>query len=138
VVVFRETWRMTAEDLAGLVVPGDPAAQFLAARRLVERFRLPDRCFVKIASEMKPMYVDFRSPAYVASLAACVRSAGAKHGGDTAVTLSEMLPTPELTWVTDHTGETYFGELRIQVTDPEPAATVHRWPPGDARPDVRP
>lgn len=134
-VVFRETWRTTVEDLAELTVNGDEPGQYLAGRRVVARFGLPDRCFVKISSEVKPMFVDFTSPQYVASFAAAVRAARQQHGGDTRVSISEMLPTPELTWVADAKGNTYFGELRVQMTDPALAGTVARWSLPDGGPE---
>lgn len=125
-VVSRETWRMTAAHLAGLTLRGDEPGQYLAGRRLVAEHGLPDRCFAKIATESKPVYVDFTSPAFVASFGSAVRAAAAAHGDRTQVAFSEMLPTQEQTWVPDRDGRTYFGELRLQVTDPAYADTVDR------------
>jgi hypothetical protein len=124
-VVFRETWRMTIDDIAALMIQGNEAEQYLAARRLVASLNLPDRCFAKIASETKPVYVDFTSPLYLASFCSLLRAAQQSHGGGTAVTLSEMLPTPDQTWVPDSAGRKYFAELRLQVTDPAYARTVY-------------
>jgi lantibiotic biosynthesis dehydratase-like protein len=137
-VVFRETWRMTVGDLAELTVPGNEPEQYVGGRRLVAARDLAERCFARIGSETKPMYVDFTSPAYLASFAASVRSAEQAHGGDIAVKFSEMLPTPDQTWVPDREGRTYFGELRLQVTDPAYALTVNRDAVEDADPQARP
>ena len=38
--------------------------------------------------------------------------------------MSEMLPNPEQSWLTDAKGDTYTGELRIVAVDPE------SWRPG--------
>lgn len=127
-VVLRETWRMTVEDLVEITVRGDEPGQYLAGRRVVARYGLPARCFVRLSSEVKPMYVDFTSPQYVASFAAAIRAARLRHGGDTKVSVSEMLPTPDLAWVADWEGHRYLSELRVQMTDPAYASTVSRWP----------
>lgn len=120
-VVSRETWRLSLDDVAELLTH-DEEALYLGARRLVARLSLPDRCYAKISTEVKPVYVDFTSPAYLGSLSAMLRSAR-DTGKPVVVTLTEMLPTPEETWVPDAAGRTYFSELRLQVTDPVPAAT---------------
>ena len=123
-VCFRETWRTTVGDLSELTaVRGEPE-QYLAGRRVRAAMGLPERCFVKISTEVKPIYVDFTSPLYVASLCTMLRAALESGGPATAVTLSEMLPTPDQTWVPDSQGRTYFGELRIHLTDPELAQTL--------------
>jgi hypothetical protein len=125
-VLFRETWRMRVGDLGDLMALTGEAGQYLAGRRLTARLGLPDRCFVKISSETKPIYVDFTSPVYVASLCTMLRAAREAGGADTAVVISEMLPTPDRTWVPDAAGRTYFGEIRLHLTDPEIADTVTR------------
>jgi hypothetical protein len=123
-VVFRETWRMTIADLGQLAGTAlrDEAGQYLAGRSLAAELGLPDRCFVKVASEAKPCYVDFTSPLYVASFCTMLRSAKESAGPGTKVTISEMLPTPDQTWVPDRDGRRYFGEIRLHVTDPASAA----------------
>jgi len=123
-VVFRQAWRMSLDNLSDLMSARGEAEQYLAGRRLMARLGLPERCFVRISTETKPVYVDFTSPLYVASLGTMLRAAQEARGGDTAVTISEMLPTPDLTWVADRDGQRYFGELRLHLTDPELAATV--------------
>lgn len=122
-VVFRETWRLSADDLDDLAaVPlRDEAGQYLAARGLARELRLPDRCFVKISTEAKPFYVDFTSPLYVASFCSMLRVAKSATGEAVRVTITEMLPTPEQTWVPDRDGRRYFGEIRMHITDPAAA-----------------
>jgi len=123
-VLFRETWRTHVADLADLLTLKGEAARYLAGRRLVARLGLPDRCFVKIASERKPVYVDFTSPLYVASLCTMLRAARDEHGDAVEVVISEMLPTPDQAWIPDAAGNRYLGEFRLQVTDPERATTT--------------
>lgn len=115
-VVSRETWRSTVGETGLATVTGD-RTRFLAARRWRMRLGLPERVFVRVGSEIKPTYVDFRAPHYVLSLCAFLRAAHADGGLETAVTITEMLPTPEQAWVPDAHGHRYFSELRIQMSD---------------------
>jgi surfactin synthase thioesterase subunit len=113
-VVNRETWRSTVEATGLAEVTGD-RDRFLAARRWRAELGLPERVFVRIDTETKPVYVDFRSPHYVRSLCSFLRSAAANGGAGANVVVTEMLPTPEQAWVPDAAGNRYFSELRIQV-----------------------
>ncbi|MEU5538483.1 lantibiotic dehydratase [Streptomyces sp. NPDC020362] len=122
-VVVRETWRTTCEA-TDLTKVRDEAGEFLAARRWRSRLGLPERCFVKIATEAKPLYVDFTSPLYVSALCASLRAALKRQNGDVALTVTEMLPDPAEAWVPGPDGEGYFGELRFHITDPRPAAAA--------------
>jgi hypothetical protein len=125
-VVFRETWRLRLEDTAELMAARADPDQYLAARRLMRELGLPRRCFVRISTERKPIYVDFTSPLYVASLRAMLRAAANEGRDGVSVTISEMLPTPDQSWVPDREGRTYFGEFRLQLTDPAEPATHPR------------
>lgn len=133
-VLFRETWRLRVDDLGELTALGGEAEQYLAARRLVARLDLPNRCFVKISTEKKPVYVDFASPLYITSLCTMLRAARESRGGDVEVTITEMLPTPDQTWVSDAEGRRYFGEIRLHVTDRAPAAEAVPGPEGHGGP----
>ncbi|WP_406835841.1 lantibiotic dehydratase [Streptomyces sp. AHU1] len=126
-VVVRETWRTTCEA-TGLTAIRDEAGEFLAARRWRGRLGLPERCFVKIATEAKPLYIDFTSPLYVSALCASLRAALKRQSGDVALTVTEMLPDPAEAWVPGPDGESYFGELRFHITDPRPAAAAVATP----------
>jgi surfactin synthase thioesterase subunit len=113
-VVSRQTWRTTVAGAGLADVTGD-RARFLAARRWRARLGLPERVFIRLGTETKPFYVDFRSPHYVRSLCSFLRSAAAGGGGDAGVVVTEMLPTPDQAWVPDADGNRYFSELRLQV-----------------------
>jgi hypothetical protein len=126
-VVVRETWRTTCEA-TDLTAVRDEAGEFLAARRWRGRLGLPERCFVKIATEAKPLYIDFTSPLYVSALCASLRAALKRQSGDVALTVTEMLPGPAEAWVPGPDGESYFGELRFHITDPRPAAAAVATP----------
>jgi hypothetical protein len=115
-VVSRRTWRTTI-GASGIADATEFPDRFLAARRWRMALGLPERVFIKIATETKPVYVDFRAPRYVSSFCAMARAAGA----DVPLTITEMLPEPEQAWVPDAQGRRYFSELRVQVRDPEAA-----------------
>ncbi|MET8043680.1 hypothetical protein ABZU25_22795 [Micromonospora sp. NPDC005215] len=72
---------------------------------------------MKISTEVKPCYVDLSGPLYARSLCAMV-DAAARIGPDSAVVVTELLPAPGDSWVTDAQGRGYVGELRLQMTDP--------------------
>jgi hypothetical protein len=116
-VVSRRTWRTTVGACPLSTAVGD-RERYLAARRWRAELGLPDRMFVKIASETKPTYVDLTSPLFVSSLATMARSARLSGGGDVAMTVSEMLPDTDQAWVPDGRGRRYISELRLQIVDP--------------------
>ena len=119
-VVARRTWRTTIGE-SGLAGATEFPDRFLAARRWRAALGLPDRVFVKIATETKPVFVDFAAPRYVSAFCAMVRSARIAGGDGVRLTVSEMLPDTGQAWLPDADGRRYFSELRLQVRDPEPA-----------------
>jgi hypothetical protein len=124
-VVARETWRHTVAEL-DFAKLNDERERYLRVREWTAALGLPDRVFAKISTEVKPIYVDFTSPTYIAVLCMAIR-AGLRTGGpEAAVTISEMLPTPPQAWVPDAEGHRYVSELRLLVVDPQRAG----WPGG--------
>jgi hypothetical protein len=117
-VVHRETWRTTLGETGLGVQPRSELDRYLAVRRWRASFGLPERVFIRVGTEIKPCYVDFTSPAYVAAFLAMVRSAYSAGGAGTRLTISELLPSPEQAWLPDAAGNRYFSELRITVVDP--------------------
>ncbi|MBQ0902235.1 lantibiotic dehydratase [Micromonospora sp. U21] len=115
-VVARRTWRTTVAD-SGLVGVTGEAERFLAVRMWRARLGLPERVFVKVGTEVKPCYVDLTGPLYAQSLCAMV-DAAARTGPDVGVIVTELLPAPSESWVTDARGRGHVSELRLQVTDP--------------------
>jgi hypothetical protein len=92
VVVQRASWRVPAAELTALrALP--PARRHLA---LVETFReqgVPDRVFVTLPHEPKPVHVHLGSPHLVELLLASVR--------ESDVLVAEMLPGPDEMWLGD-------------------------------------
>lgn len=115
VIIARETWRVAPSTLAWPAIEA-PAGRFLAARRWARELGLPRWVFAKTPEEVKPVYVDFESALYIELFAKLVRSAS-------SVTISEMLPSVQDTWLEDANAERYTSELRIVAVDPV------RWQP---------
>jgi hypothetical protein len=116
-VVTRETWRTTIAG-TGLVPATGRIPEYLAARRLRRALDLPERVFAKIATEVKPVYLDLTSPRYVSAFTTMLRTAAAAHGDDVPVTITELLPGPDQAWLPDAQNRHYCAELRIQIVDP--------------------
>jgi hypothetical protein len=100
---------------------------FLTARGEFESYReveawrralgLPDQVYAKLGGEVKPVYLDFRSPISVLSFLAAARAVPRGAKAPTTVTLSEALPGPDQAWIRDAHGGRYFGEIRMAVVD---------------------
>ncbi|MGW0882400.1 lantibiotic dehydratase [Streptomyces sp. NPDC002671] len=118
-VVARETWRVPAAG-AEFAEEKDEARRFVRARHWRAELGLPRFVFVVSPTESRPFYVDFDSPVYVTILAKALRRLARKDPEGT-VTITEMLPTPEQTWLTDGEGRRYTSELRFVAFDTEPA-----------------
>lgn len=117
-VVARETWRRTVSELGLFTGIDDERERYLAVQRWRRELGLPDRVFVGIATETKPVYADLTSPLHIRALSTMLRSGLRSAGPDTPVTISEMSPTPEESWVPDAEGRVYASELRIVAVDP--------------------
>ncbi|WP_167666744.1 thioesterase domain-containing protein [Micromonospora narathiwatensis] len=116
-VVVRESWRTTADE-CGLADATGSLGRYLAVRRWRRTLNLPEQVYVKLATEIKPCYVDLSSPLFASSLCAMVRAARQRAGGGVALVVSEALPGPHQAWVPDAHGRRYQSELRLQVVDP--------------------
>jgi len=114
VVVARESWRFTAEQLR-FAHAQTPPARFLEAQRWARTVGLPRFVFARSPNEVKPVFVDLHSPALLEVLAKQVR-------GAEALSVTEMLPTPDQTWLEDAAGQRCVAELRMLAVDPIPFA----------------
>jgi hypothetical protein len=101
-VVQRAQWR----------VEGLPFRDVDGAAAWRDGLGIPERVFVRVPGEMKPIYADFASPMSVEML---VRFAA----GASRVSISEMIPGPEGLWLCDAAGNTYTSELRCIAVDPQ-------------------
>ncbi|WP_425413384.1 lantibiotic dehydratase [Micromonospora pallida] len=115
VVLARESWRFTAAglDFAGLPDEGE---RFHRVRRWQREHALPRHVFVKTPVEEKPFHLDFASLAAVDLFARAMRRT-VGHDPAATVRLTEMLPGPEQTWLTDAQGRHRTAELRLVAVD---------------------
>jgi hypothetical protein len=119
VVFWRERWQFAAEDL-GFAREAEPVDRFLAARRWALAERLPRFVFFKVPIEWKPCYADLDSPLYVEILSKLVRNNAKSGGPENTVSVTEMLPLIEESWLVDAEGRHYTSELRIAALEVEP------------------
>ena len=117
VTVCRETWRFPPSELS-FAFEKDETARFLAARRFARSHDLPRFVFIKVPVEIKPFYVDFDSPIYVDILSKSIRRTKEKGNADALVSVTEMHPRADETWLPDAEGNHYTSELRIVCVDP--------------------
>ncbi|MDT5270747.1 MAG: hypothetical protein QOH49_2933 [Acidobacteriota bacterium] len=115
-VVNRESWGFHHAELEFAGVK-DEAERFLAARAWGRAHAMPRFVFVKLPTETKPFYLDFESPIYVDVLSKVVRQMEGQPLSERAITVSEMLPGPDQTWLPDAEGNRYTSELRMVAVD---------------------
>lgn len=127
-VVKRESWRISCRDLTFLHAKSE-TDRFIGARFWAHRLGLPRWVFARFPQEFKPVYVDLESPASVEAMVKLGRRALDLAGKAAELGLSEMLPNPNQSWLTDAKGNLYTSELRIVAVDPK------AWqPPGPYTP----
>ena len=114
-VIARESWRFPAAALHFAAERGE-ARRFVHARRWRDAHELPRFVFVVSPTEPRPFYVDLDSPVYVSILAKAARRL-TRSDPTARLTVTEMLPTPEQTWLPDHRGARYSSELRFVAVD---------------------
>jgi hypothetical protein len=106
-VLAREAWNVPAAE-----VP--QRAQDVGA--FARDLGMPRRVFVKSPLERKPMYLDTNSPVLARILCRHVRHAAAESQQH-RIRFTEMLPTPDQTWLSDADGNRYVSELRLVALD---------------------
>jgi hypothetical protein len=118
----RETWHIPA---------GHGPQRPEAAAGWARDRGMPRRVFVLSPCEVKPVYIDFDSPALTRILCRQLRRAAAV-APDQPVRFTEMLPEPGDCWLTDQDGRRYTSELRIVAVD------LRRRAPGASQAPPRP
>jgi hypothetical protein len=91
---------------------------FTAVRRWARDTGLPRFVYVKATTEVKPLYVDLESPLFVRLFAKLAKRVKSNPGGETPLTIAEMLPGLDQLWLTDADRQLYTAELRIIAVDP--------------------
>jgi hypothetical protein len=110
VVLSRESWQLARDELP-FVELESPLERFIAARKWALAMGMPRRVFIKTPDETKPVFVDLESSLLVNNMVRMARKVS-------SITISEMLPDVEHTWLVDHDGRTYTTELRVVAVDP--------------------
>lgn len=110
VVLKRRAWRLAAEDLPRRPRPAEDAAAFAEWSGWARRRGFPRHVFVKLASQPKPVFVDFRNPFSLEQLASLARDGG-------AINVTEMRPAPHELWLSDPRGH-YCSEFRTSWSAP--------------------
>jgi len=114
-IVARETWRFDPA-MMDFAEDKSEARRFVRAGQWRVAQGLPRFVFVVSPTEPRPFYVDFDSPVYASIFAKAVRRLR-RAEGQGRLTISEMVPTPEQTWLTDDQGSSYTSELRFVAVD---------------------
>jgi len=108
VVVARERWRVPISGLAGAAA--DVATErFRRIREWAAVTGLPRFCFYRAPGERKPRYLDLESPLFVDLFARQARAAGE----GSSMSIVEMLPGLDQSWLPDAAGRRYACELRL-------------------------
>jgi hypothetical protein len=114
VVVSRETWRFAFEELPPAKT--DLPDLFTWAQELRREHDIPRYVFVRVAGEVKPVFVDLANPLMLDFLWSKVRRGRERvPHGDLSVT--EMLPGPDEMWLLDAQSRRYSVEFRIVTRD---------------------
>jgi len=106
-VLAREAWNVPAAKIP-------QRAQDVGA--FARDVGMPRRVFVKSPLERKPMYLDTDSPVLARILCRHARHAAAESPQH-RIRFTEMLPTPDQTWLSDADGNRYVSELRLVALD---------------------
>jgi hypothetical protein len=117
-VIARESWAFSPAEFT-FAYEKDDAERFIAARRWRSEQNMPRFVFVKSPVEVKPFYVDFDSPVYVDIFAKIVRRTRDSAHAESLITVSEMHPVHEQSWLPDAEGQRFTSEFRIIAVDPE-------------------
>jgi hypothetical protein len=109
-VIGRETWTFPATEATWAFVL-DEQQRYARARRWRAESGMPERGFVRVPVERKPMAVDFRSLPLVNLLGKSIRRTAEAGSGE--ITITEMLPDIDQLWLADAGGRRYTAEVRM-------------------------
>jgi hypothetical protein len=113
-VLGRESWTFPATE-PGFADTAEESRRYLQARAWAGTHGLPRHVFFRCTGEPKPVYADLTSLASIDLLARALRRCRGRDGA--SVTVVEMLPSPEQTWLFDADGRRYTAELRMVAVD---------------------
>lgn len=121
--IQRETWTFSLNSLSFIDLEG--SQQFKACLYWAKENDLPEQGFFKVGSELKPFFVDFRSPKLVDLMISTLKKEHQKGRKKLSFRFSEMLPNENQTWLKTPEGEPLYSELRFVGVDPVPFSSSH-------------
>jgi hypothetical protein len=130
-VLARESWTFPPAA-AGWAFIKDERRQYAAARQWRTVHGLPERAFVRVPLEGKPIALDFRSIALVGLVADALQRAAKRGGGN--FTLTEMMPDTDQLWLRDGDGHRYTAELKLVAVNNQVSGRDSGASPGQAHP----
>jgi hypothetical protein len=120
-VIQRESWLFAPDELP-FAFSKDALERYMGVRRWARTHELPRFIFVRTPVEMKPYYIDLDSPIYVEILTKAIRQAKLSTLEDGRISITEMLPSPEQSWLPDINNNRYTSEFRMVLVDQKKAA----------------
>ncbi len=115
-VICRETWHAAPTELR-FASRKEALERYVGARQWAREHGMPRFLFVRTPLERKPYYLDLDSPISVEMLTKIIRQVQAAPSKEGYITVTEMLPSPQQTWLPDADGQRYTSELRIVAVD---------------------
>jgi lantibiotic biosynthesis dehydratase-like protein len=115
-VVSRESWSFSPSEME-FAFEKDETNRFLAARSWAKAQGIPRFAFAKTPVEVKPFYIDFASPIYMDIFAKTIRRTMEANDPSSLISVTEMLPGTDQTWLPDSENNRYTSELRIIAVD---------------------
>ncbi len=107
-ILARQQWTVPTGPL---VTAAGRSESLLGVRDWQHELGLPDLVFVRSPDEPKAIFIDLRSGLYTDVLLAMARRVP-------SLTISEMAPTPDQAWLSDHNGN-YMCEVRLTAVSQE-------------------
>lgn len=114
-IIHRESWRFVA-SACDFAFAKEAADRFIQVRSWAAANGIPRFFFVKTPVEEKPFYADLASPISIELLSRVTRQT-AESDESNNIFVTEMLPDPSHTWLSDSLGNTYTSELRLVIVD---------------------
>ncbi|SEL52151.1 hypothetical protein SAMN05216359_110143 [Roseateles sp. YR242] len=111
-VWIRESWRLPAARMSD-IAEASSARAIVELTRLRRDLGLPQRVFLKLKNEPKPVFMDLVSPPFIALLQSMLRRQ-LRADPQAMLVFSEVLPDMDRLWLSDrNTGQVYTSELRL-------------------------
>ncbi len=115
-VVIRERWTFPATE-PSFASTVDESTRYLQARAWAASHGLPRYVFLRFTGELKPIYADLTSLASIDLISRSLRRSRRNAGEEATVTVVEMMPAPDESWLADGQGQRYTAEFRIVAVD---------------------